>query len=142
MKFDQIPKPVANPTEPLNREFWELCKSGFLHFQRCDDCGRWRHLPRHQCAGCGSPHWHWAVSSGRGKLFSWTISHMVLHPGFAGEAPYAAIVVELEEGVRMVSGLRDLPVDQMRLDMPLEVCFEQVTENFTVPLFRPASAGQ
>ena len=63
--------------------------------------------------------------------------HRALHPGFAEELPYAAVVVELEEGVRIVSHVLDLPVDELRVGLPVEVVFDDVTPEVTLPKFRP-----
>jgi uncharacterized OB-fold protein len=130
-------RPLPRP-EGLGAEFYAHCARGRLCFQRCDACGRWRHLPRHMCAECGSPTWRWAESSGRGRLHSWTVTHAPLHPAFAAELPYVVAVVELEEGVRMVSGVRGVAPEQLALDLPLEVYFEPVAEGVRLPYFRPA----
>ena len=99
-------KPLPKP-EGLNAEFYAHCARRELRFQRCD-CGLWRHPPRVLCAACGSERWHWALASGRGRVFTWTVTHQALHPAYADDVPYALLVVEMDEGVRMVSTLRDL----------------------------------
>ncbi|MDY6827941.1 MAG: OB-fold domain-containing protein [Pseudomonadota bacterium] len=137
MDIAPVPRPRPQPEEPLNQQFWELCQTGWLHIQRCTGCGAWRHLPRYQCAHCGSMQWEWAISTGKGSLFSWTIVHQPMHPGFASETPYAAVVIELEEGVRMVSMLRGLPLDALRLGLPLELGFERQEDGFLLPVCRP-----
>ena len=131
-----IPKPVPKP-DGLNAEFYEHCAKGELCFQRCNECRAWRHLPRSMCAKCGSTAWEWQRSSGRGRIFSWTVTHQAIHPAFAGDVPFAVIVVELEEGGRIVSGLRELPPELIRLDLPVEVEFEQVSDQIALPYFRP-----
>jgi hypothetical protein len=79
----------------------------------------------------------WIQASGKGKVHSWTVSHHPFHPGFKEEVPYLLVTVELEEGVRMISQLKG-PVDQkVEIGMPVEVLFEDVTEDFTLPKFRP-----
>jgi uncharacterized OB-fold protein len=60
-----------------------------------------------------------------------------MHPSFADDVPYAVVVVELEEGVRMVSGLRGLPPEALELDLPVEVEFEKVSEEIVLPYFHP-----
>jgi uncharacterized OB-fold protein len=89
------------------------------------------------CAKCGSPEWRWSPCSGRGRVYSWTVTHRALHPAFADDVPYAVVVVELEEGVRMVSGLRGLPPEQLELDLPVEVELEPVSDEVAIPFFRP-----
>jgi uncharacterized OB-fold protein len=132
-----IPRPVPAP-EGLNAEFYARCAEGQLCFQRCTACGAWRHLPRQMCAACGSTAWEWAPSSGRGKVYTWTVTHQAMHPAFANDIPYAIVVVELEEGVRMVSALRGLPPDRLELGLPVEVELERVSDTIALPYFRPA----
>src|SRR3546814_3732971 len=78
-------KPQPRPQDPIEQEFWRLCQDGQLYFQRCGSCGIFRHLPRYMCARCGSPDYSWEPSSGKGTLFSWTVTHQALHPAFRSE---------------------------------------------------------
>ncbi len=119
-------------------EFYAFCKKHELRFQRCTQCGTWRHVPRHMCARCGSFDWEWAKSSGRGKVFSWTTTYQPMHPSFT-EVPYAPAVIEMEEGVRLVSWVVDVKPEELELGMPVEVVFEDVTPEVTLPKFRRAS---
>ncbi len=131
-----VEKPIPRP-EGLNGEFYARCAAGELCFQRCRECGAWRHLPRILCPRCSSPNWDWAPSTGRGTIFSWTVAHRATHPAFAAAVPYAIVVVELEEGVRMVSGLRGLPPESLELDLPVQVELEPVSDEIALPYFRP-----
>lgn len=133
-----VSRPRPN-LDGLTLEFYEHCSHGELRFQRCEACGTWRHPPRVLCAVCGSSRWSWQRSSGRGFLFTWTVVHQAMHPAFAGDVPYAVVVVEMTEGVRMVSNLRDAGPELLRLDAPVEVVFERVDDDLTLPMFRPAS---
>ncbi|MAG32571.1 MAG: DNA-binding protein [Deltaproteobacteria bacterium] len=117
-------------------DFYGYCKSGELRFQRCLDCSSWRHVPREMCADCGSWNWEWARSSGRGKIFSWTVVTRALHPAFQDACPYAPVIIEMEEGVRLLSELTDCPPDELAIDQTVEVVFEDVSENVTLPKFR------
>jgi len=119
-------------------EFYEYCKKHELRFQRCTDCGTWRHVPRDMCAKCGSFNWEWAKSAGKGKVFSWTTAMQPMLPQFADLVPYSPVVVEMDEGVRLVSWLTDVPPDDLRLDLPVEVVFDDVTPEVTLPKFRRA----
>ncbi|MBI4518426.1 MAG: Zn-ribbon domain-containing OB-fold protein [Deltaproteobacteria bacterium] len=120
----------------MAQEFYNHCKNGELRFQRCSQCGKWRHVPRAMCAACGSWQWEWARSSGRGKVFTWTVVRRPMHPGFSNDTPYAPVVVELAEGVRMVTWLVDVAPDEIRRDMAVEVVFDAVTPEVTLPKFR------
>lgn len=120
-------------------EFYRFCKQHELRFQRCTACGTWRHVPRDMCAKCGSFDWEWARSSGKGKLFSWTTAIQPMLPQFADLVPYSPVVIEMDEGVRMVSWLVDVPDEELRLGLPVEVCFDDVTPEVTLPKFRRAT---
>ena len=127
------PLPVL---QGLAGEFYGFCKNGELRFQRCAGCKRWRHVPREMCARCGSFEWEWAASSGRGKVFTWTVATRPMHPSFKDACPYAPVVVEMEEGVRLLSEIVDCPPDQLEIGMPVEVTFEAVTDEVTLPKFK------
>ncbi len=131
-------RPIPRCDEPVNQAWWDQCQGGVLHFQKCDGCNKFRHLPRNMCAFCGSPEWKWAPSKGKGKLYSWTIAHMPMHPAFAAYVPYVAAVIEMEEGVRMVSWLRSEVLEDLALEMPVKLEFERVTPEFQLPCFVPA----
>jgi uncharacterized OB-fold protein len=122
--------------EGFAKEFYTWCKQRQLRFQRCSDCGTWRHVPREMCAACGSWTWEWAASSGRGMVFTWTTIARALHPAFQSDTPYAPVVIEMEEGVRLLSQMVDCQPDQLRIGMPVEVVFEDVTPEVTLPKFR------
>lgn len=132
------PLPVL---DGLAKEFYGWCKQRQLRFQRCTDCRVWRHVPRELCPECGSSNWEWTPSSGRGTVFTWTTIARALLPAFQPDAPYAPVVVEMEEGVRLLSSVVDCPSDQLRIGMPVEVTFDEVTPEVTLPKFRKAGLG-
>lgn len=129
------PLPVM---QGLTKEFYDWCGQGELRFQRCSECGTWRHVPREMCAECGAWSWEWARSSGRGTVFTWTVVARALHPAFADDVPAAPAVIEMEEGVRLLSIVVDCPIDELEIGMPVEVVFDDVTEEITLPRFRRA----
>ena len=78
------------------------------------------------------------------SVFTWTVTHQALHPAYADDVPYALLVVEMDEGVRMVSTLRDLDPVDLALDLPVEVVFETRVDtatsvSITLPCFRPST---
>ena len=112
---------------------WDVALEAMID-QRCSDCGTLRHLPRYQCAECGSTAYEWAHVTGRGTLYSWTVTHQIFHPAF--DVPFVAAVIELDEGVRFVSQLIDADPAQLELDAPVRVTFKRVTDDFQTPVFR------
>lgn len=121
----------------LTAEWYGWLKQHELRFQQCDRCKVWRHVPREVCPGCGGTDWSWNPSSGRGKIYSWTTIYRSLHPSFP-ETPYAAVVVELEEGPRVMTRIVDKGPDDLVMDMPVEVVFEDVTPEVTLAKFKSA----
>ena len=122
----------------LAGEFYGWCRKHELRFQRCTACGAWRHVPRELCAACGSWAWEWARSSGRGTVFTWTVAVRAMHPAFQEAVPYAAVVIEMEEGVRILSTVTDCPPGELAIGMPVTVAFDDVTPEVTLPTFRRA----
>lgn len=128
-------KPLPPPTEDM-RPFWEAAQRRELVVQRCGTCGGLRFPARELCSRCLSRDAEWTPVSGRGTIFSYNVMHQVYHPGFADEVPYAVVSVELEEGVRLLSNLVDCPPSEIRIGMPVEVVFEEVSPGVTLPKFR------
>ncbi len=129
------PMPLQNRD---SKPFWDSLQEGAMRLQRCANCGKVRHYPRPVCDSCLSMEDEWVRASGKGKVHSWTVSHHPFHPGFIGDLPMTIATVELEEGVRMCAQMRDIEPDQMRIDMPVELGYEAVTSELTLPVFRPA----
>jgi len=113
--------------------FWEAAQKGELHILRCNACGTYVHLPRPACRNCQSTDLAPARVSGRGVVHSFTVTHFPL-PGF--DPPFAVALIELEEGVRLASNVVDVPPEEMAVGIPVEVTFEKVADDVTLPLFR------
>ena len=79
--------------------------------------------------------------SGKGKVYSFGVYHRAYHKGFADELPYALVVVELDEGPRLTTNVVGCKPDELSCDMPVEVVFEEVTEDRTLYKFRPVNQG-
>ncbi len=133
-----VPAKPLPRLEGVNGAFHrQLAETGELAFQRCDGCATLRHPPRIACASCGSTASSFAPSTGRGHIYTWTVTHQALHPAFAAEVPYAVVVTELEEGVRIVTGIRGMSPDDLHLGLPVEVLLERVSSEVILPYVRP-----
>ncbi len=132
-----IPNPAPRPTNYLDEQFWGHCADGILSFQCCLNCETWRHIPRYMCASCGSSEWGWRESNGRGEVYTWTVCHMPMSPEFDKIFPYAVLVVDMEEGVRITAGLRDMDYQDLKIGLPMEVVFESLENGGKLPFFRP-----
>ena len=122
---------------PETRHYWEGAKAGELRLQRCDDCRHTYFPPRPFCPACASRKVSVFRASGRGRLFSYVINHRPA-PGFT--APYSIAVVELDEGPRLMTNIVDCAQtpEALVLDMPVEVTFQKLDDEISLPVFRPA----
>lgn len=120
------------------QEFWQGCKRQELVIQRCKDCGWYRHYPRPLCPRCHSWNTEWAKVSGKGNLWSWAIVTHPIDPVVSDKVPYNVVEVELveQEGLRLISNLIDCEMEEFYIGMPVEVVFEEMTPEITLPRFR------
>lgn len=127
-----LPLPVPNEdTQP----FWDYTKAGELRAERCTSCGTLRHPPRPTCAECGSFEHEWVKLSGRGTIYTYSVSHQAIHNALEGLVPHTAILVQLEEGPLVTSNLVEGD-DRVAIGAPVEVVFEPVNDEITLPKFR------
>jgi len=115
--------------------FWDAAAEQRLVAQRCGECGRLRHPPRPMCPHCSSLSIEVVPLSGNGTLYSYSILHHPQHPAF--DYPVLAALVDLDEGVRLVSNLTGVEPADIRIGMALEVDFEAGEGGTFVPVFRP-----
>lgn len=129
-------KPLPTLTDE-NRPFWEAVARGELRLQRCAACRRHRYPIAPVCPRCMAAEFAWEPVSGRGRVFSFVIFHQVYHRAFQGDVPYNVALVQLEEGPFMFSNVVGIRNEDIRCDMPVGVVFEPVTDEVTLPRFRP-----
>ncbi|MFB7586669.1 bifunctional MaoC family dehydratase N-terminal/OB-fold nucleic acid binding domain-containing protein [Streptomyces sp. NPDC056169] len=130
------PRPVVNRD---NAGFWEGVAAHRLLIQRCGDCASLRLPWLPGCAECGSPEWDTVEASGAGTVYSYVVMH---HPPFpAFDPPYAVGLIELAEGVRMVSNVVGVPYDKVRIGMPVRLEFLRVDDELELPVFRAGGEG-
>jgi uncharacterized protein len=134
-------------TKPLpvvdnwNRRFWESAKRRVLALPRCRPCGHIHFPPGPVCPACRSTELEWPELSGKATVESWVVFHQNYFKGFAGETPYNVALVRLDEGPQLVTNLVGIANDDIRVGLPVEVMFEDATEEIAIPKFRPARQG-
>ena len=130
--------PIPKPT-PETKPFWDAAKQHKLRIQRCGDCAQHYFYPRPLCPHCLSRNVSWVDVSGRGKLHTFVINQRAAR-GFPATGPYVIGIVELDEGPKMMSNIVGVEPDPkaLRCDMPVEVVFEDLTDEITLPKFKPA----
>lgn len=135
MDTPKKPVPVVNPWV---KPFWDAAREGKLIFQRCKKCGANIFYPRIACTNCFSDELEWVESCGKGTVYTYTVVESNCPSAFVGDLPFVIAVVKLAEpGVQMLTNIVDCDPAAVRCDMPVEVVFEPLDENFTLPKFRP-----
>ena len=119
------------------RPFWDACRRGQLLIQKCDRCNEFQFYPRGICANCWSEDIRWVTASGKGTVWTYTVTYQNRTPGFAEDVPYVLALVELEEGVRMFTNIVECQPRDVSIGMPVEVTFVQANNQISVPYFKP-----
>ncbi|MFF1919010.1 bifunctional MaoC family dehydratase N-terminal/OB-fold nucleic acid binding domain-containing protein [Streptomyces sp. NPDC058221] len=130
------PRPVINRD---NAGFWKGVAAHQLLIQRCAGCGTLRFPWLPGCNACGSAEWETAEASGEGTVFSYVVMHHPPFPAFSASeeaGPYAVALIELAEGVRMVSNVIGVPYDKVRVGMPVRLEFLRTDPELELPVFR------
>ncbi|MFC9262294.1 Zn-ribbon domain-containing OB-fold protein [Streptomyces hydrogenans] len=121
--------------DAFTRPYWDAAAEGRLLLRRCRACARPHHYPREFCPHCWSEDVDWEPASGRATLYTWSVVHRNDLPPFGERVPYVAAVVDLAEGPRMMTQVVDVPEDDLRADMALEVVFRTGEDGVAVPVF-------
>jgi uncharacterized protein len=132
-------KPIPRIDEET-RGYWEACRRHELVLQRCGACGTLRYHPRAVCPECLSSEVRWERMSGRGTVYTFTVTHQNQAPGFREELPYVLAYVTLDEGPQMLTNVVGCPPDQVKIGMPVEVTFEDVNDELAIPRFKPIAS--
>ena len=133
-------KPLPAVDDADLKPYWDGARREELLIQRCAACGSFRWYPRPVCHKCWSFDAEWAPVSGKGKVFSYVTVHHAFAAPFRNDLPYTVAIVALDEGVRLPASLKECAPEDVRIDLPVEVRFERIDEEVTLPYFVP-SAG-
>lgn len=128
------PIPVV---QPWTEEFWKATKKHELFIQKCLGCDSLIFYPRKYCPECWSSNLGWQQASGRAKVNTFTITRDMVEPKFMADLPYVLAMVDLEEGVRMMTRIVECDPEAVEIGMDVEVVFEDITDQHALPLFRP-----
>jgi uncharacterized OB-fold protein len=131
-------KPIPIPT-PESERYWQGCKQHELWLRFCNSCSKPYFYPRDICPMCGGRDVTWKQMSGNGSIYTFAIVQRAPTPGFAEDVPFVNAIVELDEGPRMLASMVDIEPDpaKVKVGMPVQVTFEDITEEISLPKFRP-----
>lgn len=132
---DSMPQPLA---DTITLPWWQAAAEHRLVVQRCSACGHTRLPPAPVCPECRSAESDWKEVSGRGEVYTYTLVHRPIAGG--QQLPFAIAVIALEDsgGLRIISNLVDTEPDQLEIGLPVEVVWEDMSEDLAIPRFRPA----
>jgi len=125
---------ISGETKP----FWDACRRGNLIIQKCDRCQEYQFYPRGICANCWCQDIRWVTATGKGTVWTFTVTRQNRTLGFEDELPYVLALVELDEGVKMFTNIVECDPNEVKIGMPVEVTFVQANQQITIPYFKPA----
>ncbi len=140
------PEKPSSPPKPVPvvsawaRPFWDAAKEERLVIQKCGTCGRHVFYPRIACPHCSADNLDWVEASGKGTVYSYTVVQANAPSAFLADIPFVVAVIRLEEGVQMLSNVIACDPDNVECDMPVEVAFEKLNDEFALPKFKPVIA--
>ena len=137
MTTTEYRKPLPNLNNPRSRPFWEAAKRHELSMQRCPSCGYVRYPAGRYCPECLEQNDERVTLSGHGTIWSFGVYHHVFNQNFREDVPYNVALVELEEGPRLITNIVGVPNEAIRIGMPVEAVFDDVTDEVTLVKFRP-----
>jgi uncharacterized OB-fold protein len=130
---------IVPKADQLTEPYWDGARRGVLLVQRCRRCDTRWHPPMPLCPACQSTDHEWKAVSGRGRVFSYTVVHHAAHVAMAGKTPYLVALIDLEEGVRLVSNILNCPMAKVAIGMPVQVTFQDLAPGIVLPQFEPAA---
>jgi uncharacterized protein len=118
------------------REFFEGVREGRLVVQRCAACRALAVPPKAVCPSCEGVRWERSTLDGDGEIASYTVIR-VPPAQFAAEAPFVVAVTRMVEGVSLLGRLAGMPIDSVRVGMPVRFGGSATSTDPPVILFRP-----
>lgn len=129
---------MADETQAIDPDgdpYWQGAADGELRYRKCGSCEASIFYPRALCPKCGAPDPDWAVSGGEGTVYACTTVHRA-PPAFADNAPYTVLLVDIDEGFRMMGGLVDAA--DIAIGDRVTVTFRDGPDGRPAPYFTPA----
>ena len=129
------------PASPESQPFWDASREQKLVLQWCSGCNKAIFYPREFCPTCLlADNLEWRDASGRGEVYAVSVQHKPQMPMAAYQnGPYAVVIIELAEGVRMMSTMTGCDPESVTVGQPVRVAWEALSDGRHLPLFEPAS---
>jgi uncharacterized OB-fold protein len=129
--------PLPDTDDPVMKPFWEGCRRGELLFQKEKDTGKWHWPPKPSYWKGGKL--EWCKASGRGEVYTYVVAHAPFLPALEHLLPHIMVVVELEEGPRLVGYMVGCKPEEMRFGMKVRVAFRELTDDVALPVWEASA---
>ena len=141
--WSKVTRPIPVPNE-WTKPFWDAAKQNVLALQRCQACGHFQHPPYATCVRCMATELAFEPISGKGTIYAYTIMYHAGDKRFAPAVPYASIIVEPDDapGALLAANLLEAPYTDAKVGRRVEVIFERLNDDITLPQFRLASTAR
>jgi uncharacterized protein len=130
-------RPLPRP-DHVSATYWAAAAEGKVLYQECPACGHRQFYPRAMCTACAAEP-EWREASGRGTVHTFTIIRQNWANPFREELPYVVAMVELDEGVKMMTNITDCEIDDVHVGMAVEAYTVRVDDAVGIPFWRPQS---
>ena len=136
--FLTIDRPLPE-LAPETAEFFRACLRGELLIEECTACGARQHYPRGQCIRCGGET-RWKRARGEGTVHTFTVIHFNVQEPFVSQTPYVVAMIDLPEGVRMLTNIVGCSPEAVQIGMPVRVAFAALKADpaIVIPVWKPA----
>ena len=138
--MSEYKKPLPE-IQPYSQAFWDGTKEHKLRIQHCNSCNENIFYPRRDCPNCWSQDLGWVDASGRAIIYSFSVTYEGVEEMFVDDLPIVLAWLDLPEGIRMHGNLVDCDPDEIKIGMEVEVVFREVTDDVTLPYWRPVGQG-
>ncbi len=125
---------VSGETEP----FWNACREGTFLIQQCEDCEKFQYHYRGFCCHCWSDRVRDHAIDGTGTVWTYTVVERNRMEGFSERVPYVVALIEVPEGIKILSNVVNCDVDSVAIGMPVRLTFADATDGLRIPMFEPA----
>ncbi|MBQ0725569.1 MAG: OB-fold domain-containing protein [Cycloclasticus sp.] len=129
-----LTKPLPTP-DGDSQALWDGLKNGKLLLQHCDDCGHVQYYQQGMCRLCQSTKLRHQAASGKGTIYSYSVVYRAPGPAFKDDVPYAVLLVQLEEGPRMISSLVGKNFDALDFDVAVRLTTAAISDEISLPYF-------
>jgi uncharacterized OB-fold protein len=137
---DKPLKHFPRPT-PETETYWQGCRKHKLLLQRCTQCGEHQFYPRIICTKCASDELEWANANGQGKILTFTVVRRPVSEAYAADVPYVVALIRLDEGPTMMSNIVQCDPETLAIGDPVQVIFQDWSEEISIPQFSPAKSS-